>query len=109
MRALRREPGLLVGEGVRLEQDVALGILERRASHARHGKAADAHRPVHRLAFRKVRRPAPVVQGVGRRNLHLVDHREAVGHDTRVRLGAADHLGAVALNDDEDPHSIPAR
>jgi hypothetical protein len=32
-----------------------------------------------------------------------------MGHDARVRLGPADDLGAVALYDDEDPHSMPAR
>jgi hypothetical protein len=32
-----------------------------------------------------------------------------VRHDARVRLGPADDLGAVALDDDEDPHSMPAR
>jgi hypothetical protein len=32
-----------------------------------------------------------------------------MGDDTRMRLGAADDLGAVALDDDEDPHSMPAR
>jgi hypothetical protein len=30
-------------------------------------------------------------------------------HDARVRLGSADDLGAVPLDDDEDPHSMPAR
>src|SRR5437763_12672559 len=62
MRTLHREPRLFVGESVRLEEHVALGILERRASRPRHRETANAYRAVHRLAFRKMRRPAPVVE-----------------------------------------------
>jgi hypothetical protein len=109
MRTLHREPRLLVGEAVRLEENVPLRVLERRAAGARHRKAAHAHRAVHRLAGREVRRPAPVIERVGRRDLDVVHHSEPVRHDPRVGLGPADDLGAVALDDDEDPHWMPAR
>ena len=48
-------------------------------------------------------------RGIDRRDFDLVHHRQTVGHDACVRLGPADYLGAVALDDDEDPHSMPAR
>ena len=109
VRALHREPILLVGERVRLKEDVALVLFERRAPQASHREAPHADGTVHRFAGCEVRRPAPVVERVGCRDLDLVDHRETVSDHAGVRLGAADDLGAVALDDDEDPHSMPAR
>jgi hypothetical protein len=109
VRPLRREPRTLVGKRVRLGQHVPLVILERRAAQARDRKAPDPHRSVQRLAAREVRRPRPVVKGRGRRYLDLVYLREALRHDARVRLGPADDLGPVTLDDDEDGHETPER
>ena len=49
VRSLHREPRLLVGERVWLEEDVPLGFLEVRAAHAGDREAPHAHRTVHRL------------------------------------------------------------
>ena len=109
VRALLDKPLALVGERVRLEEHVVLGVLERRAPDSGDRKAADAYRAIHRLARREVRRPRPIIKRGRRGDLDLVQLRQALRYDARVRFGTADHLGAVALDDDEDLHGTPAR
>src|SRR2546426_8299621 len=105
VRALLAEPPALLGERVRLEEQAALGFLERRAPESGARKAADAYRTVHRLARREMRRPGPVIERGGRGDLALVQLRQALRDDARVRLRPADHLRAVPLDDDENLHS----
>ena len=81
---LHREPRLLVGSRMPLEQDMPLGILERRTAHTGHRETPNADRTVHRFADREMRRPAPVVERVRRHHLDLVHHRKPVRNYARV-------------------------
>src|SRR5256886_10450115 len=84
VRALLDEPPALLGERVRLEEQVTLGVLERRAPKSGDWKAADTHRAVHRLARQEMRRPGPVIERGRRGDLYLVQLRQALRDDARV-------------------------
>ena len=63
------------------------------------GDAADAVGP-----FRILVLPGDVVAGAGRQHLDVVLRREPLGDQPAVVLRAAEHLGAVALNDEGESH-----
>src|SRR5205814_4795384 len=90
VRPLRREPGALLVEGVRLEDEMALELLERRTAPGGDREAPYADRAVPRFARREMRRPAPEVERGRRRDLDLVQLREAVRDHACVGLGSAD-------------------
>src|SRR4029079_19030679 len=97
--ARRREPALLLGERVRLGEDVLLVLLEILAPPGRDREATDLE-PIDDLFARGiVVGPGPVVEGGRRRDLDRVAEREPDRGRARVTLGAAHDIEAVALDD----------
>ena len=105
-RALLLQPFNLVGAAVRIVVDPVRvpveGLLIARSCV---GESADGHTAHAIRALRILVPPRDVVAGAGRQHLDLVLPAQAFGDQPAQLLRAAEHFGAVALNDDGDVHA----
>ncbi len=108
-RSLLAQPlHLVVARVLRGEDPLRVAVEGLDVARARVGEAADGHAADTVGALGVLVLPRDVVLGARRQDVDLVPGREALGDQPAVILGAAEDLGAVALDDERKFHETPS-